>query len=115
MPMMSPSEGAEAPLELRYGVLTIGQDEGSYVVHGGNLVDRADVERIEQRLSTIRAMDKAQLKAAYKEQLKVGPDEHSKGAGIGFIEIARRASKPIEFDFMGVDNEHVFFVLKACV
>ena len=107
--------GEEAPLELRFGVLTIGQDEGSYVVHGGNLVERADVERIEERLSAIRAMDKAQLKAAYKEQLKVGPDEYSKGAGIGFIEIARRASKPIEFDFMEVDDEHAFFALKASV
>jgi hypothetical protein len=105
----------EAPVELRFGVLTIGQQDGDYVVHAGNLVDRDDVERMRRRLSAISAMDRDQLKVAYKEQLKAEPDEHSKGAGIGFIEIARRASKPIEFDFMDVDEEYVFFALKACV
>ena len=110
-----PRTASEAPLELRYGVLTIGQENGDYVVHAGNLVLHADVERLRARLSALSTMDRDQLKAAYKEQLKAEPDEHSKGAGIGFIEIARRASKPIEFDFMKVDEEYAFFALKACV
>lgn len=110
-----PEAAPQAALELRFGVLTIGQEDGDYVVHAGNLVHRDDVERMRMRLSAISAMDKEQLKVAYKEQLRIEPDEHSKGAGIGFIEIARRASKPIEFDFMDVDGEYVFFALKACV
>ena len=110
-----PEADIDAQLELRYGVLTIGQEEGDYVVHAGNLVRREDVERMRRRLSALSAMDKEQLKVAYKEQLKAEPDEHSKGAGIGFIEIARRASKPIEFDFMEVDGDYAFFALKACV
>jgi len=112
---VQPRARPDTPLELRYGVLTIGQENGDYVVNAGNLVLRADVERLRGRLSALSTMDREQLKAAYKEQLKTGPDEHSKGAGIGFIEIARRASKPIEFDFMKVDEEYVFFALKACV
>lgn len=108
--------GEEAPMELRFGLLTIGQDEDGYTVHAGNLVENADIERMRTRLSAIQAMDKDALKAAYKEQLKsTRPDEHSKGAGIGFIEIARRASQPIAFDFMAVDENHAFFALKACV
>ena len=99
-----PDAQLAAPSELRYGVLTIGQENGDYVVHAGNLIHHADVARLRER-----------LKAAYKEQLKAEPDGCGKGAGIGFIEIARRASKPIEFDFMGVDDEHAFFALKACV
>lgn len=105
-----------AHIELRYGVLTIGQDEsGYYVVHAGNLVLQDDVERMRRRLSEISGMNREQLKVAYKEQLKGEPDEFSKGAGIGFIEIARRSSKPIEFDFFDVDGEYAFFALKACV
>jgi hypothetical protein len=112
---LDPSADHEALLELRYGVLTIGQENGGYVVHAGNLIHRDDVGRMRDRLSALSAMDKEQLKVAYKEQLKTGPDEHSKGAGIGFIEIARRASKPIEFEFMDVDGEYAFFALTACV
>jgi hypothetical protein len=112
---LGPEGELEAPLELRYGVLTIGQEDGEYVVHAGNLVHRDDVERMRERLSVISEMDKEQLKVAYKEQLKAGPDEYSKGAGIGFIEIARRASKPIEFDFMEAKAGYAFFALRARV
>jgi hypothetical protein len=33
-----PDAPPETPHELRYGVLTIGQENGEYVVHAGNLV-----------------------------------------------------------------------------
>ena len=110
-----PDAPLAAPSELRYGVLTLGQENGDYVVHAGNLIHHADVARLRERLIALSAMDREQLRAAYKEQLKAEPDGCGKGAGIGFIEIARRASKPIEFDFMAVDDEHAFFALKACV
>lgn len=101
--------------ESRYGILTIDQVDGVYVVHSGNLVATTDVQRMRERLQDIQKKSPEQLKTEYKERLKAGPDEFSKGAGIGLIEIARRASKPIEFDFMQVDEEHSFFVLKATI
>jgi hypothetical protein len=99
--------------ELRYGILTVGREEGEYVLISGNLIRRDDVERVSSRLRDLQTMGPDQLKRLYKEKLREGPDEHSKGAGIGFIEIARRASKPLEFDFVGVDDRHSFFALKA--
>jgi len=111
-----PNNVAELPLiEMRYGVLTIGREGDDYVVHAGNLIARSDVERLRAMLSQIRDMNKEELRARYKERLRAGPEEGSKGAGLGLIEIARRASKPIEFDFTDVDDKHVFFTLKASV
>ena len=49
----------------------------------------------------------------YKETLRSEPEEGSKGAGVGFIEIARRASRPIEFDFTEFDDRFAFFALEA--
>ena len=70
----------------------------------------------ERKLDQIRNMDKEELRALHKERLRLGPEEGSKGAGLGLMEIARRASKPIEFEFIEVDDgEHVFFALKASV
>ena len=100
---------------LRYGVLTVGHVEEDYVVRAGNLIRHKDAERLRDRLAVIRGMDKSELKSAYKEQLKAGPDADSKGAGVGFIEIARRATKPLEFDFLEVDGEYSFFALKASI
>jgi hypothetical protein len=111
-----PNSALEPPfIEIRYGVLTIGRDGDDYVVHAGNLVERSDVERLRARLSKIRDMNKEELRASHKEKLRAGPEEGSKGAGLGFTEIARRATKPIEFDFTDVDDKYAFFTLKASV
>ena len=111
-----PNSATEPPLlELRYGILTIGREGDDYVVHAGNLVARSDVERLRERLSQIRSMNKEQLRAQYKERLRAAPEEGSKGAGLGLMEIARRASKPIEFDFADINDKHTFFTLKAAV
>jgi hypothetical protein len=106
---------AGALKEIRYGILTIGREGRDYVVCAGNLVRRGDVERLRERLSRIQNMSKDELKALYKETLRAEPEEGSKGAGLGFMEIARRASKPIEFDFTDVDGGHAFFALKATI
>ena len=96
--------------ELRYGILTIGKEGSDYVVCAGNLVERTDVPRLHARLSRIREMNKDELKVLYKEQLRAEPEAGSKGAGLGFMEIARRATKPIEFDFADLDCKSRFFL-----
>ena len=110
-----PASDDRALKEIRYGILTIGKEGTDYVVCAGNLVERSDVERLRARLSRIRDMSKEELKALYKEQLRAEPEQGSKGAGLGFMEIARRASKPLEFDFTDVDANHSFFALKATI
>lgn len=107
------ASGVQPPLELRYGVLAISHADDGFVVEAGNLVLRQDVEPLQERLVRLASADKDELRAFYKEQLKMPPEEMSKGAGIGLIEIARRASKPIAFDFMDVDDRFAFFTLKA--
>ena len=86
-----------------------------YVVQAGNVEVQKDVERLRTRLTKIRDMNKEELRALHKEQLRAAPEEGSKGAGLGIMEIARRASKPIEFDFTDVDGDYAFFTLKASV
>ncbi|HXG78795.1 MAG TPA: SiaB family protein kinase [Methyloceanibacter sp.] len=112
---LPPASDAGALREIRYGILTIGKEGDDYVVCAGNLVERADVERLRARLNRIREMTKEELKAVYKEQLRAEPEEGSKGAGLGFMEIARRASKPLEFGFTGIDEKHAFFALKVTI
>ena len=112
---LPPAAADNALKEIRYGILTIGREGHDYMVCAGNLVQRADVPRLHARLSRIREMSKDELKALYKEQLRAEPEEGSKGAGLGFMEIARRASKPIEFDFTNVDEVYSFFALKATI
>jgi Family of unknown function (DUF6272) len=111
-----PDEASLAqPFELRHGILTIGREGDEYSVHAGNLIKVADVERLRARLNEIAAMDKDQLKSLYKAKLRAGPDADSKGAGVGLVEIARRSSRAIDFEFISVDDEYTFFALRAAI
>ncbi len=102
-------------VELSSGMVTIGTEEGRFFIVCSNTVLEDDVERLKSRLERLQKMDKTEIKAYYKEQLREAPDENSRGATIGLIEIARRASEPIEFDFDRIDAAKHFFCLKVCI
>lgn len=105
---------ANAKEELRVGILIVGREDGSFCVRCGNYIENEQVEYLSTTLRDIQAMDKNQLKALYKERRKSGPGG-SKGAGLGFIDMARKASKPLEFSITPVDETKSFFSLTTII
>ena len=101
--------------EISSGVISVGSDGGQFFVVCGNTVSTQDALKLRSRLELIRSLDKESLKAYYKEKLKEPPEAESKGGSIGLLEIARRSSSPIEFDFMSIDEHKTFFCLKAYI
>jgi hypothetical protein len=101
--------------DLRYGVLNIGMEQQKFYVKCGNMVMKDDVDRLSQKLRDLQRLDEAAIKRLYKDKLREPVEATSKGAGVGFIEIARRSSEIIDFDFLDVDDSHSFFCLKAYV
>lgn len=102
-------------VELSSGIVTIGTQNGRFFIVCANVVLQEDIARLRQRLEHLQGMDKDAIKAYYKEQLREAPDADSRGATIGLIEIARRASEPIEFDFDSIDERTAFFCMKVCI
>jgi hypothetical protein len=100
-----------APARFQVGVVTVGYDGNHYFVASGNRVVKAEVNRIREKLEKIRSMDKDQLKAFYKEMRKSDTPGDSTGAGLGFIEMARKADKPLEFEFSELNDTESFFSL----
>ena len=108
-------DGDDPDLALRYGVLAIGVEEGRFFVTCGNKVHSEDVGSLSTRLGELQTLGKDDLKSLYKKKLRGPTEPTSKGAGLGFIEIARRSSQIIDFDFMGIDDAYSFFCLKAYI
>jgi len=102
-------------LELRYGILTVGKEENGYFILCGNLIRRQDVEPLRTALVALSAMERKALTALYKETLRREAPKHSKGAGVGFIHIARLAARGLEFGFFDAGDDRSFFTLKARV
>jgi hypothetical protein len=91
-------------------------DDGSYIVSAGNLVEPADGQALVDRVNSLQSMDKAALKAAYKEQLRK-PRERSAatGAGLGLIDMARRSRAPLGVSLAEQEDGRIFFTLTAMI
>ncbi len=99
--------------EMGMGIIVVGKNEEKYFIIGGNKIKTSKVTVLEENLTELVAMDKDELKAFYKKRRKSNTSEDSKGAGIGFIEMARKASEPLVFSFEKVDDEYSFFSIEA--
>ena len=106
-------DAVSAPL--RSGVVTVGVDQGRFFVVCANIMDASKAPRLRERLELLAGMDQDALRTYYRQKLRDESEAESQGGTIGLIEIARRASAPIEFDFLQVDARSTFFCLKAFI
>jgi hypothetical protein len=88
------------------GLITVGCEEGHFFVVCGNVMRRADAVPLRARL---------EIKAYYLEKIKGSVDPASMGASLGLIEIARRASEPIQYDFLDIDDLNTFYCMKVFI
>jgi hypothetical protein len=88
--------------------------EGHYVISAGNIVEHSDGAALVERIEALQRMDKAQLKTAYKEQLRKPRDEGQSSAGLGLIDIARKANEPLSCALRPVNAGHKSF-FSLCV
>lgn len=95
------------------GIMMVGHEQQHYYVVCGNVVENRHVNKLTHSLIELQNMNKDELKQHYKERRKSEIPEDSKGAGLGFIELARKATHPIEFNFRPIDENYSFFSLKT--
>ena len=95
------------------GMILVGHDkeEDQYYVLSKNFINEEDKKHIEENLDTVSALSPDELRKYYREMRKLGHAKHEKGAGIGFIEIARKCEK-MTYSFKKLDDVYSF-TLKA--
>lgn len=102
----------QEPLSVSTGVFILGAQEKKYFLQSGNIMKSENVEDVKERIDYLNTLDKGQLRKYYKEQIKAeNKNPESKGAGLGLIEIARRANSPIEYEFISLEDGQTFFAM----
>lgn len=106
----------------KIGAVAVGKKNDKYYIVCGNLVEKKYAARICEKIEPLRSMTVDEIKKAYREQLKNDnhalEDSISKGAGLGFLTLAREASEPIEYsliDVPGGGQDFAYFFLKATI
>ena len=100
--------------EIAFGTLLVGrEDDGNYFVACGNRIKNHEGEYIARRIDIIQGMNKDDLKTYYKECRRKKKNDSEKGAGLGFIEMARKAVRPLDYTIIPMDEDSSFFMMKV--
>jgi hypothetical protein len=104
------------PQEISKGIFILGVQDDGYFVQSGNVVTESNAKILKSRIDYLNTLDKKELRQYYKQQMNAeNGNLESKGAGIGLIEIARRASGPIEYEFTPCGEGRQYLTLYATV
>lgn len=115
------SPGTPDSDDTKVGSVIVGKKEDKYFVICANLIQKQHEARIRDKIDPILEMSADEIRQAYRAQLK--NDQHSadtisKGAGLGFLTLARDSAEPIQYaikDTAGYENELSCFYLKATI
>ncbi|MBM7559525.1 SiaB family protein kinase [Marinitoga litoralis] len=92
-------------------ILLIGKSEQKYFICSGNIIKKEDVENLKDYINNINSLSKDEIKLLYKRKLKENIKSDNNGAGLGFLEIAKRTSDKIKYDFIKLDEKYYYFIL----
>ncbi len=96
--------------------IVIGRDaQDRYTIQAGNLVEPGDGEQLLRDVAALGELDQAQLKAAYKTQLRRPHVPLAGSAGLGLIDMARRSSTPLRAALDPQPGGRAFFSLHAAI
>lgn len=102
---------------LGQGAVCISTEGDRHLMLCANPIATTAVERLRAKLEPLRTMSLEEIKHAYKVSLRAETPVDSKGAGLGFLTMARDASAPLEFGFhpRADDPDTTLFCIKAII
>jgi hypothetical protein len=95
------------------GVFLLSKNDEEYIVTTGNVLSKSKISEIENILKKINDLDKDGLKQLYKQQIKEGRLSHKGGAGLGFIDIAKKTGNKLDYNFISLNDEFSFFIFSS--
>ena len=97
------------------GIFMVSKNDYEYNVTTGNVVDNDKVPELREMLENINRLDPDGLKKLYKQQMREGRLSERGGAGLGFIDIARKTGQKLIYSFLTINEEKSFFVLTSTI
>jgi hypothetical protein len=96
------------------GLFIVGKKDGYWSVITANKILKEKIEGLKASIDTINGLNKEDLNALYKKQIREGSLSEKGGAGLGLIDIARKTGRQLDYQFLPLeDKENYFFLLKV--
>src|SRR5688572_33050510 len=94
-------------------IFLIGRESNRYTIMSGNPIRKENTPKLQKKLEHINSLDKEGLKELYKEIIKNTTISEKGGAGLGFVDMARKSGEKLEWAFIPMNDDHHFFCLKV--
>ena len=110
----SSEQGSQAgSLISKSAIFMISKNDKRYCILTGNPIPKANVAKLTKNLDELNGKDKEGLKEMYKDIIKNTQISEKGGAGLGFVDMARKSGEKLEFTFDNMDSEYDFFCLSV--
>lgn len=97
------------------GIIIVGKvSDDIFYIDSHNAVSKQDMHLLDEKLQEIKSLDRDGIKKRYRELRRSGKDQHGKGAGIGFFEIAKRCTE-FNYQLVPEDNDMYHFYFEATI
>ncbi len=95
-------------IDVGAGIILVNEFHDYYTIISGNIVENDVYQGLKAKIDMLNQLDKQGLKDLRKERLKQKRESSDKGAGVGLIDIARKASKKIDLKAKYLENGKTF-------
>ncbi|RLD81881.1 MAG: hypothetical protein DRJ10_05635 [Bacteroidetes bacterium] len=97
------------------GLFMIGKKSNKYFIITSNKIRKTQISKVEDSLLTLNNSSHEELNAMYYKQLKSGRLSDKGGAGLGLIDIARKTTKKLLYNFIPCDKQYAYFIMKVTI
>ena len=95
------------------GILLISESKEAYNVTTGNVIKSQSIKSISENIDIINSKNKEELRELFKTRLSTGRLSEKGGAGLGFIDIAKKSGNKLEYHFEKINEDYFFFILNS--
>ncbi|MEQ8905638.1 SiaB family protein kinase [Ekhidna sp.] len=96
---------------VKKGIFLIGHNETEYFITTGNNIDIKSAVTLRDTLDTINSLDADGIKELYRDAMMNSEIGETGGAGLGFIDIAKKTGTKYEYYFEPDSETSCFFIL----
>ena len=108
-------ELSDGAIKSHAAIFLIGRQDDRYTVMSGNPIRKSNISQLKEKLEKLNTLDKDGLKELYKAIIKNTTISEKGGAGLGFVDMARKSGMKLDYEFPEVSADYAFFCLKVNV
>jgi len=101
--------------EVGVGIIVLNEMNDCFKIISGNMIENDKIENLKKRCDLINSLSQEQLKDYFHKIRKEKHLQSESGANLGFIEIARKSTRPLIYSISPLDSQLSFLTLTISI